>query len=82
MNGAHLLVVEDDAEMRRVVSLSLRSHGYDVKEATTGADALSQVRTRSPDAMILDLGLPDIDGFVVTESTTRCAPSTPARPTM
>lgn len=66
MNQAHLLVVEDDAEMRRVVSFALRNHGYDVKEAATGADALCQVKTRSPDAMILDLGLPDIDGFAVT----------------
>ena len=61
-----LLVVEDDAEMRGVVAYTLRSYGYDVKEAATGADALSQIQARTPDAVILDLGLPDIDGFVVT----------------
>ncbi|HTQ07329.1 MAG TPA: response regulator transcription factor [Polyangiaceae bacterium] len=66
MRRSHLLVVEDDVEMRGVVSLALRSHGYDVKEAATGTDALSHIQARTPDAVLLDLGLPDIDGFVVT----------------
>jgi two-component system KDP operon response regulator KdpE len=66
MTRSHLLVVEDDAEMRGVVSFALRSYGYEVKEAATGAEALSQIQTRTPDAVILDLGLPDIDGFAVT----------------
>jgi two-component system KDP operon response regulator KdpE len=66
MNRSLLLVVEDDSEMRNVVSFALRSYGYDVKEAATGAEALSQIKARTPDAVILDLGLPDIDGFVVT----------------
>jgi len=56
MNRSLLLVVEDDAEMRSVVALSLRSYGYQVREAASGADALSQIQTRTPDAMILDLG--------------------------
>ncbi len=66
MSRALLLVVEDDTQMRNVVAHTLRSYGYDVKEAATGSDALSQIQSRTPDAMILDLGLPDIDGFVVT----------------
>lgn len=66
MKRSQLLVVEDDVEMRNVVTFALRSHGYDVKEAGTGADALNQVQARTPDAVLLDLGLPDIDGFVVT----------------
>lgn len=66
MKRAKLLVVEDDAAMRSVVAFALRSHGYEVKEAGTGADALNQVQARTPDAVLLDLGLPDIDGFVVT----------------
>ena len=66
MTRSHLLLVEDDAEMRGVVSFALRSYGYDVKEAANGAEALAQIQRRTPDAMILDLGLPDIDGFVVT----------------
>lgn len=61
-----LLVVEDDSEMRRVIALALRAYGYDVSQVANGADALNEVRTRTPDAVILDIGLPDIDGFVVT----------------
>jgi two-component system KDP operon response regulator KdpE len=71
MNRPLVLVVEDDAPMRNVIVLALRSHGYDVKEAATGADALSQVAARTPDAMILDIGLPDMDGFVVTSYVRR-----------
>ncbi|MEI9952785.1 MAG: response regulator [Pseudomonadota bacterium] len=58
MNRSLLLVVEDDPEMRSVVSFTLRNYGYDVREAATGAEALSQIQTRTPDAMVLDLGLP------------------------
>jgi two-component system KDP operon response regulator KdpE len=61
-----LLVVEDDAEMRSVITLALRAHGYDVSQVANGADALIEVHTRTPDAVVLDIGLPDIDGFVVT----------------
>jgi two-component system, OmpR family, KDP operon response regulator KdpE len=61
-----LLVVEDDPEMRSVIALALRAHGYDVSQVANGADALIEVHTRTPDAVILDIGLPDIDGFVVT----------------
>ena len=66
MNKSLLLVVEDDAEMRGVISFTLRNYGYEVREAATGAEALTQIQTRTPDAVVLDLGLPDIDGFVVT----------------
>lgn len=66
MNRSLVLVVEDDPEMRSILSFTLRNYGYDVREAATGSDALSQIQTRTPDAMVLDLGLPDIDGFVVT----------------
>ena len=62
-----LLVVEDDSEMRRVLALAPHNHGYEVKEAATGGDALRLIQTRTPDAVILDLGLPDMDGFAVTE---------------
>lgn len=71
MSRPFILVVEDDAPMRSVIALALRSHGYDVKEAASGADALDQVAARTPDAMILDIGLPDMDGFVVTSYVRR-----------
>jgi two-component system KDP operon response regulator KdpE len=63
-----VLLVEDDVRMRGVLTLALRSNGFDVSAAGTGKEALSQVKRRTPDAMILDLGLPDMDGFEVASS--------------
>jgi len=60
-----ILVVEDEELMRRVLHVALRSQGYDVAEAATGNQALLKVRARTPDAIILDLGLPDMDGAQV-----------------
>ena len=74
MNRSLLLVVEDDPEMRSVVSFTLRNYGYDVREAATGAEALSQIQTRTPDAMLLDLGLPDIDGSDLIAGPRRFTP--------
>lgn len=68
MNRPLLLVVEDDGDLRGVVALALRNYGYEVKEAATGREALRLIRVRAPDAVILDLGLPDMDGFEVTAS--------------
>ncbi len=68
MNRPLLLVVEDDGDLRGVVALALRNYGYEVKEAGTGREALRMIRVRAPDAVILDLGLPDMDGFEVTAS--------------
>jgi len=68
VNRPLLLVVEDDNDLRGVVALALRNYGYEVKEAGTGREALRLIRVRAPDAVILDLGLPDMDGFEVTAS--------------
>jgi two-component system KDP operon response regulator KdpE len=53
--------------MRRFLSVSLSSNGYRVAEAENGAEGLSQAASRNPDLVLLDLGLPDQDGLVVTE---------------
>jgi two-component system KDP operon response regulator KdpE len=66
VNRPLLLVVDDDNDLRGVVALALRNYGYEVKEAGTGSEALRLIRVRAPDAVILDLGLPDMDGFEVT----------------
>jgi two-component system KDP operon response regulator KdpE len=58
--------VEDDTAMQRVLSVALRSSGFDVQSASTGVAALQQVERHTPDVVLLDLGLPDIDGFAVT----------------
>jgi two-component system, OmpR family, KDP operon response regulator KdpE len=60
-----ILVVEDHAELQRGLLINLRARRYDVTTARTGRDALALTARRTPDAVILDLGLPDIDGTEV-----------------
>ena len=62
-----ILVIEDEAQMRRFLRASLTSNGYHVVEAETGAEGLAQGAARNPDLVLLDLGLPDQDGLLVTE---------------
>jgi two-component system, OmpR family, KDP operon response regulator KdpE len=59
---ASILVVEDDTELQRALLINLRARWYDVVAARTGWEALALAASRPPDAVILDLGLPDIDG--------------------
>jgi two-component system KDP operon response regulator KdpE len=61
-----VLVVEDEPQMLRFLRASLGAHGYHLVEATTGAEGLTQAATRQPDVILLDLGLPDLDGLEVT----------------
>lgn len=60
-----VLLVEDEAQMRRFLRSSLPGHGYALVEVGTGRDALVQAGTRNPDIILLDLGLPDMDGVEV-----------------
>ena len=60
-----LLVVDDDPALREVLRRALSLAGYEVRLAENGSDALSQATTEVPDAMVLDIGLPDIDGLEV-----------------
>jgi two-component system, OmpR family, KDP operon response regulator KdpE len=60
--GARILVVDDEPQIRRFLSASLNSHEYTVIEAHTGNDAIRLCTTAQPDLVILDLGLPDMDG--------------------
>lgn len=63
--GPRVLVVEDDEETRRVVVRQLTSRAYQVDEAADGRTALARWEARRPDLVLLDLGLPDIDGLQV-----------------
>src|SRR5580700_11329203 len=60
-----VLLVEDQPELLRALSINLRARQYDVLTARTGREALAVAATHPPDAVILDLGLPDIDGTEV-----------------
>jgi two-component system, OmpR family, KDP operon response regulator KdpE len=62
-----VLVVEDEPGLRRALGINLRARGYDVALAGDGRSALSAASQRPPDAVILDLGLPDMDGGDVIE---------------
>jgi two-component system KDP operon response regulator KdpE len=61
----HILVVDDDAGLARALAINLRAHGYDVETALDGRTALTAAGARRPDLVILDLGLPDLDGVEV-----------------
>jgi two-component system, OmpR family, KDP operon response regulator KdpE len=64
-DAAAILIVEDEPPIRRLLRATLAAHDYRVYEATTGAEALSALRHHRPDLVLLDLGLPDIDGLVL-----------------
>lgn len=68
MNQSRILVVDDEPQIQRFLKPSLTAAGYEVVEAATGAEALKAVATRAPDLVILDLGLPDMDGKEVIAS--------------
>ena len=62
MSDLSVLVVDDEPQIQRVLRPSLTASGYEVREAATGRQALAAVSDHAPDLIILDLGLPDMDG--------------------
>jgi two-component system KDP operon response regulator KdpE len=60
-----VLIVDDEVAIRRFLRVSLAGEGYRVSEASTGGEALEQIAGQRPDAVVLDLGLPDRDGLSV-----------------
>ena len=69
MNKNTVLVVEDDKAVRNMIALTLETHNYHHIEAVSGTEAISLSLSYKPDLMILDLGLPDIDGVEVIRKT-------------
>src|SRR5262249_6181201 len=64
--GPLVLVIEDEPQMLRFLRPALQGNGYRMIEAATGEAGITEAATRAPDVVLLDLGLPDIDGLEVT----------------
>jgi two-component system, OmpR family, KDP operon response regulator KdpE len=71
MSNLRVLVVDDEPQIHRILRPALSACGYDVLEASTGREALRKIASAAPDAIILDLGLPDIDGKEVLNQARR-----------
>ncbi len=67
MNKPLILVVEDDAPVRNLITTTLKAHDYKFITAQNGSNAIMEASSHNPDIVLLDLGLPDIDGVEVIE---------------
>jgi two-component system KDP operon response regulator KdpE len=65
MTPPHILVIDDEVQLRRMLTMSLRERGYQVTAVATGQEGLAVAAAATPAVVILDLGLPDIDGLAV-----------------
>ena len=63
-----ILIIEDEPGIRRFLRVSLEQEGYRLVEAQTGRQAMVMIKSRPPDVIILDLGLPDLDGVEIIDS--------------
>ena len=66
MSGESVLVIDDEEPVRRFLRVALDGQSYQVIEAATGKDGIRAVEVQKPDVIVLDLGLPDLDGVEVT----------------
>ena len=62
-----IAIVDDDPRLLNTLSINFKARGYEVHQARTGAEGLQVVSRQQPDVVILDMGLPDMDGTVVLE---------------
>ena len=67
VDEATVLIVEDDLDLARVIVASLEAHGVRTKHAATGREAIEACRATTPRAIVLDLVLPELDGFAVVD---------------
>jgi len=63
MNSGTILIIDDELQIRRLLEITLSANGYNISEASTGKEGLVMAATGQPVLIILDLGLPDIDGL-------------------
>jgi two-component system, OmpR family, KDP operon response regulator KdpE len=66
-DGIRILIIDDEKQIRRMLKAALEGYGYDIGEAASGHEGLSQTSIFHPDVVILDLGLPDLDGIEVIQ---------------
>ena len=66
--GLRILVIDDETQIIKFLKVSLGSHGFEIDEATTGADGIARAAVGKPDLIIVDLGLPDMDGKSVVKA--------------
>ena len=71
MPPPYILSVDDENDVTELIAFHLRQHGYEVGTAASGRAALESIEARKPDLLLLDLMLPDIDGFAVCEMLRR-----------
>ena len=64
-SGAHILIIDDEAQMRKLLQITLQSNGYEVAGAATAKEGIITAANHPPNAILLDLGLPDEDGHSV-----------------
>lgn len=77
MTRRKILIVEDDIDIVRGLDIRLKASGYDVVSAADGVSAIRVAQKENPDLVILDLGLPDEDGYSVMERLISLNPQTP-----
>jgi two-component system, OmpR family, KDP operon response regulator KdpE len=73
--GPFVLIVDDELQIRRFLRISLEANGYRVFETQNGADAITETARLRPDLIILDMGLPDMDGFEVLKRLREWTPT-------
>ena len=81
MTQTTILIVEDNADNRDIYSTILRHRGYEVAEAATGEDGVQLARDLVPAVILMDVGMPGIDGFEATRQL-KAAPATAAIPVL
>ena len=65
MNKSNILVIDDEAQMRKLLEITLQTNGYAVTLAATAKEGLIMAANHPPELVLLDLGLPDMDGKAV-----------------
>ena len=71
--SARILVIDDEPQIRKFLRISLAANGYEVMEAETAAAGIALARSQAPDLLVLDLGLPDMDGQEVISAVRETA---------